>query len=133
VLIPYIAMSVSSATTALLVSDPGSARGYYLFAIVNSIIYSTVLAVIIIGHARENSLPPISTSRRGLATAATLAMCLVVTGNAIYSRGIPGLEAVAYGQNIITFTETHFSVAGAGQGGSQVKITRFKIKWHGIS
>ena len=133
VLMPYIAMSVASAATALLVSDPGSAQGYYLFAIVNSVVYSAVLAAIIIGHARENCLPLIPTCRRGLATAATLAMCLVVTGNAVYSRGIPGLEAVAYGQNVITFTETHFSVAGAGQGGSQVKITRFKIKWHGIS
>lgn len=133
VLAPYIAMSASSAATALLVSDPGSAKGYYLFAIVNSIVYSAVLSVIIIGHARENGLPLISTSRRGLATAVTLAMCLAVTSNAIYSRGMPGLEAVAHGQNIITFTETHFAVAGAGQGGSQVKITRFKIKWHGIS
>ncbi len=130
---PYIAMSVASAATALLVSDPGSAQGYYLFAIVNSVVYSAVLAAIIIGHARENCLSLIPKTRRGLATAATLAMCLVVTGNAVYSRAIPGLEAVAYGQNVITFTETHFSVAGAGQGGSQVKITRFKIKWHGIS
>jgi len=133
VLAPYIAMSLSSAATALLVSDPGSAQGYYFFAIMNSIVYAAVLAVIIVGHAQENGLPLFSTSTRGLATVATLATCLVVTGNAVYARGVPGLEAVAYGQNIITFTETHFAVAGAGQGGSQVKITRFKIKWHGIS
>ena len=126
-------MSLSSAATALLVSDPGSAQGYYFFAIMNSIVYAAVLAVIIVGHAQENGLPLFSTSTRGLATVATLATCLVVTGNAIFARGVPGLEAVAYGQNIITFTETHFAVAGAGQGGSQVKITRFKIKWHGIS
>ncbi|WP_455273828.1 glycosyltransferase family 2 protein [Rhizobium herbae] len=132
VLAPYIVMSVSSSAAALLISDPGSAKGYYLFAIVNSIVYSAVLAVIILGHARENGLSLVSASRRGLAAAATLVTCLAVTSNAIYSRGIHGLEAVAYGQNIITFTETHFAVAGAGQGGSQVKITRFKIKWHGI-
>ena len=72
VLAPYIVMSVSSSAAALLVSDPGSAKGYYLFAIVNSIVYSAVLAVIIIGHARENGLSLVSTSRRGLAAAATL-------------------------------------------------------------
>lgn len=132
VLAPYIVMSVSSSAVALLTVNPGSAKGYYLFAIINSIVYSAVLAVIIIGHARENGLSLVSTSRRGLAAVATLVMCLAVTSNAIYARGTHGLEAVAYGQNVITFTETHFSVAGAGQGGSQVKITRFKIKWHGI-
>ncbi|OBZ92144.1 N-acetylglucosaminyltransferase [Pararhizobium polonicum] len=133
VLVPYMLMSVSSSAAALLASNPGSAQGYYLFAIVNSIIYCTVLAVIVIGHARENALSSVSTSKRGLAAAAALVMCLAVTANAIYSRGNHGLEAVAYGQNVITFTETHFAVAGAGQGGSQVKITRFKIRWHGIS
>ena len=126
-------MSASSSAAALLASNPGSAKGYYIFAIVNSMVYSAVLAVIIVGHARENGLSLASTSRKGLAAAATLLMCLAVTGDAIYSRGIHGLEAVAYGQNVITFTETHFAVAGAGQGGSQVKVTRFKIKWHGIS
>jgi cellulose synthase (UDP-forming) len=131
-LAPYILLSGSSAATALLVENPGSAKGYYLFAIVNATVYAAVLAVIIIGHARENGLSLLTTSRSGFATAATLAMCVSVTSGAVYSRGVPGLEAVAYGQRVVSFTETRFAVAGAGQGGSHVKITHFKLRWHGL-
>jgi cellulose synthase (UDP-forming) len=131
-LAPYLLLSVSSAAVALFVSHPGSAKGYYFFAIINAIVYGVVLAVIIIGHARENGLSLLAMSRSAAMTTATLALSVSVTTGAVYSRAAPGLEAVAHGQNMITFTETRFAVAGAGQGGSQVRTTHFRIKWHGL-
>ncbi|MBL0370970.1 glycosyltransferase [Rhizobium sp. KVB221] len=132
VLAPYIVLSGTSAAAALLVSDPGSAQGYYLFAILNSAVYFAVLAVIIIKHASENGLSYFSRANAGGYAAATMALCLSLTGTAVYARGLSGLEAVAHGQDVVTFTETRFAVAGAGQGGSRVKLTHFKIKWHGL-
>jgi cellulose synthase (UDP-forming) len=130
---PYMLLAAAPAATALLISDAAAAKGYYLFAIMNALVYSTVLAVIVINHARENHLSLIGVSRKGTAAAASMALCLALTAGAAYSRTIPGLEAVAHGQKIITVTETRFAVAGAGQGGSHIKRTRFKIKWHGLS
>jgi cellulose synthase (UDP-forming) len=131
-LVPYFILSGSSAAAALLVNDPGSAKGYYFFAIINAIIYAAVLAVIIIRHALENGLSLLAPSRSAAMTTVTLALTACITTGAVYARALPGLEAVAYGQDMVSFTETRFAVAGAGQGGSHTKITRFSFKWHGL-
>ncbi len=90
------------------------------------------LAVIVIGHAVENGHRLVTLSRPGLATAASLAVSLGAATDAAYLRGLAGVEGVAHGQSIVSFTETRFAVAGAGQGGAHTKLTRFKLTWHGL-
>jgi cellulose synthase (UDP-forming) len=130
---PYLIMSLLPAGAALMVTEAGSARGYYLFAIINSVVYLAVLTVIIINHARENGLFFLQRQAAGKGALAAIAVCVAVASSAAHERGLEGIEAAAHGQKAITFTETRFAVAGAGQGGTDTKITRFKIKWHGIS
>ena len=132
-LLPYVVLSMSSAAAALLTAHPGDARGYYFFAIVNALAYAGVLAVIVIGHAVENGHRLVTLSRPGLATAASLAVSLGAATDAAYLRGLAGVEGVAHGQSIVSFTQTRFAVAGAGQGGAHTKLTRFKLTWHGLN
>jgi cellulose synthase (UDP-forming) len=131
VLAPYLGLSFASAATALLVDDAGSARGYYLFAILNSILYLVVLGIIVVNHARENGMSLLSFGAVGAKAVALVMACTAASGVAAYERGLQGIEAAAYGQGYLTFTETRFAVAGAGQGGARTKITRFRIRLHG--
>lgn len=50
VLAPYFAISLTSGLTALLVGDPGSARGFYVFAVANCLIYLALAALIMLMH-----------------------------------------------------------------------------------
>jgi cellulose synthase (UDP-forming) len=132
VVAPYFILSLASAAAALVVEDAGSARGYYLFAILNSILYLVVLGVIVVNHVRENALWRLSLGSVGARAAAILMVCAAGSVVAAYERGLQGLEATAYGQRYVTFTETRYAVAGAGQGSGGAKLTRFRIKLHSI-
>ena len=68
VLAPYAFLSLTSTLAVLAVSDAGDTRGFYLFAIFNAVLYSILLVVILIQHARENAVkkrPGISSVRHG--------------------------------------------------------------------
>jgi len=56
VLMPYAIMLVGAAVPALLVSDPGAAGGFYIFSIVNAVVYGGLLLLILVRHARENGM-----------------------------------------------------------------------------
>jgi cellulose synthase/poly-beta-1,6-N-acetylglucosamine synthase-like glycosyltransferase len=57
VVCPYILLSLMSGIPALTISNAGAASGFYLFAILNVVIYTLLSAVIVIQHIRENGLP----------------------------------------------------------------------------
>ena len=52
--LPYIIIMLVEAGTAILVSDPQKAGGYYYFCITYSLTYMVVLAAIIVLHVKEN-------------------------------------------------------------------------------
>jgi hypothetical protein len=52
--LPYVIIMLVEAGTAILISNPEKAGGYYYFCIVYSITYVVVLAVIIFLHVKEN-------------------------------------------------------------------------------
>ncbi len=133
VLLPYLILSLSSAAVVLWVAQPGTATGYYFFAMMNAIVYALVLAVIIIGHAIENGRRLFAFSRPAMATVATLMLSFGAATNAVYQRGMPALEAISYSQGVVSFTETRFAVAGAGRGGAHLKLTHFKLTWRGFN
>lgn len=56
VIAPYVVLALVAGLPPLLVQDAGSASGFYIFSIVNAVIYTTLLGVIVIRHARENGL-----------------------------------------------------------------------------
>ena len=53
-LLPYPALALACSVAAIIMSDPGSARGYYWFCLSNALIYSVVTAAVVMLHVREN-------------------------------------------------------------------------------
>ena len=128
VLAPYALLSLTSTLAVLAVSDAGETRGFYLFAIFNAVLYSILLLVILIQHARENAVK----RRPGIyrpAMAASLLALVVLPGIATAERGKDGLEALSWGAGNVRLFKNRYSIAGAGMGGPGLHTTTFDPKW----
>jgi cellulose synthase (UDP-forming) len=128
VLAPYGVLSIASALPVLLVHDAGESRGFYIFAIVNSVLYALLFLVIVVQHARENV---VRVSRRGYrpAMAAGLLSLFLLPGVATAERGMDGLESLAWGAGRFSLFEEQYSVSGAGVGGPNLRKITFKPRW----
>ena len=129
VLMPYVFLSVTSALAVLLLGQVGTANGFYVFAIANAAIYATLLLVIVIKHIRENGIVARGRSTPAFvhAMAAVLLLLPVSAGAAI--RGPYGVEAIAWGAGPISLTQSTYEIAGAAQGGTGVRVVRWRLRW----
>ncbi|WP_163268958.1 glycosyltransferase family 2 protein [Chelativorans alearense] len=128
VLMPYAFLTVASALPVLFIENAGDTRGFYIFAIVNALIYALIFLVIVVRHACENTVRVKSRAYRP-AMAATLAALLVLPGLATAGRGKDGLEALAWGAGSLRLFQDQYSVAGAGLGGPGVRKSVFRPSW----
>ena len=117
VLAPYIALSAASALPALLVEDPGSASGFYIFTMVNAIIYAIVLATIVTKHERENAVKRAGRLRMP-ATALLVIGLFALPAAAASLRGAEGLEALLHGVERIEVSRLLPSDAAPDSGGT---------------
>lgn len=130
VVAPYAIISLASGLATIGLHDVQMATGYYLLTGLNALIYGAVFAVIVVVHRREHNI-----ARRGakwfarLAVASTLAL-VPVLGTA--AHGLEILDAISWRSNV-QFTETKFSVTGAGMGKSTRQQFSFHIRWPGAS
>lgn len=132
VVAPYIALAGLCVVAMALASDVAAAQGFYIFAAMNLSIYLSLAALIVVRHAIENGLPLLPQSH-GLRLATAMGLALWVAGGMqLGSHGLSSLEALSHGQPFISFTESHFAVAGAGLGGGKTRITKFRLKWNGF-
>ncbi len=131
VLAPYAGLSLLSAFTALAVNKVSVANGYYIFALLNALLYALIFAVILFAHWRENHRPRRATRwAAGLFAAAALTTFPVAAAS---QHGLEGLEAIAWNAGYFTLTEARFSVAGANMGDSGLRRLTFNFKWIGPS
>ncbi|TIM42917.1 MAG: glycosyltransferase [Mesorhizobium sp.] len=128
ILAPYGVLSIASALPVLLVDDAGETRGFYIFAIVNAILYASLLLVIVVQHARENAVR-VSTRLYRPAMGAGLLSVFLLPAIATAERGAEGLESLAWGAGRVSLFETKFAAAGAGLGGSGLRRIAFKPRW----
>jgi cellulose synthase (UDP-forming) len=91
VLLPYVALVLLSALPVIVLGHVEVARGFYLFAILNASIYTTVLAVVIFHGRRENGQPP------GLLSQILLVLAVSVTLLGIYLRTREGIPVILAG------------------------------------
>lgn len=129
VLAPYVFLAVASALPVILVDNAKYASGFYIFALINALIYAAIFLVILIKHQRENE---VRRYKNYYKPAAAMALCaiLVPTIWGAAQNGLRGVDAIAYGLPYITLTERTFPVAGAGNGGNGVWTVRFKPHWN---
>lgn len=128
VLAPYGCLSLASVLPVLLIGDAGQTRGFYIFAIVNSVIYALLLLIIVFQHGRENRVR----RSRGLyrpALATSVLLLFLMPSIATVERGKDGLESLAWGTGGVSLFTVKYSVAGAGIGGAEITKTTFNPRW----
>ncbi|MBX5137032.1 glycosyltransferase [Rhizobium lentis] len=130
VVAPYIALAGLCAAAMVFAGEAAAAQGFYLFAAMNLALYLSLTVLIVVRHAFENGLPLLPQSRGlWLATATGLAIC-VTGGMQAGSHGLRSLEALSHGQTLISFSQSQFAVAGAGQG--KTRTVKFRLRWNGF-
>lgn len=128
-LAPYAFLSLASSLPAFFITDAGTAAGFYLFSIVNAVIYALLLAKIFIQHTRENNLPIMPRTINSSLQALILCCALILPGAASYRNGPEGLRAFNVGINAFTLTKSTHRISGAGQGSVRRPIVRFQPRW----
>jgi cellulose synthase (UDP-forming) len=128
VLAPYAILSVVSALPVALVDNPGEARGFYIFALINAAIYASLLAFIVVQHARENLSQTRSRSYRAALSASLVAM-FALLGFGGVSHGMSGVESLAWGGGRVSLFSETYSIAGAGLGKAAIRKVRFHPQW----
>ena len=128
VLAPYAFLSLASIFPVLLISHAGESRGFYVFAIINSVLYALLLLVIVVQHSRENRVRRTRGFSR-TAMAASLLVLFLLPGIATSERGKDGLESLAWGAGRLSLFDARYSVAGAGLGTTQISRTTFHPRW----
>lgn len=115
VLLPYFILALISLAPVLFANDVSDAAGFYIFALINAVIYTSLFAVIVVNHLRENP----SVGRVTVQTAAQFG-CVAFLGGAIsigtVARGEDAIIALATTRGDVQFLLSGYVVAGAGQG-----------------
>lgn len=129
VLAPYGVLVVASILPVFLIPNASEeTRGFYIFAILNAMVYSALLLVIVVQHARENTVRPRTRIYRP-ALATSLIALMLLPGVATIERGRAGIEALSWGTQSVILFDSRFSVAGAGVGGRNIHKTIFNPRW----
>jgi len=128
VLTPYAILSVVSALPVLLIANPGEARGFYVFALINAVLYAVLLLIILVQHARENVVRVTSRTYRP-AIAATFASLVVLASLGTARNGMEGVESLAWGAGRLSLFSETYSIAGAALGEAGIRNVRFEPRW----
>ena len=128
VLAPYAFLSIASALPVTMVENAEFASGFYVFALMNALIYGTIYLLALVRHQREKEVGQFAPSYKLGAVFASLVMSVAVASG-LELRGLRGLDAVAYGIPFMELTDRTFPVSGAGQGGAGVWTVTFNPHW----
>lgn len=127
---PYVALSVASSASALLIGSPGEAAGFYLFCILQGLFYAILAASAWFMHARENGIELMrfdAVPARAL-SAAVVVLVLAPLG-ALAVRYDRAIEGVLWGTERYNLTEVRHAISGAGSDGRAVRTIRLRLPW----
>lgn len=132
VIAPHIALALASGLTGWLVTEPGTAAGFYIFVLMNAAVFGGLVLLVLWRHARENRLSLFPSGMSGIAAFLSVAAIAATVAGGIQVNGAKGLEAINRGITVFTTTQTLFPVAGAGGGQPGKPMIRFRPQWHGL-
>ncbi len=130
ILTPYLLLSAGSSLAVLLLSHVGAARGFYLFALMNAVVYAALLLLILVAHIGENRIALRRRSLPAFAHVALALLLLVPAALGIGLRGPDGVEALTWGNGWFSLTHAENMVSGAGMGSGN-RVVRFQFQWLG--
>jgi len=132
ILAPYAVLSLASIIPVLSVTAAGESSGFYIFATMNATIYTSLLVVITIQHARENT---VNMNRRFYrpALASGLLVLTAMPFVGIMEHGRTGAQSLIWDTDGYVLFEDRFSVAGAGIGGRGLHRMVLSPHWQASS
>ena len=130
VIFPYCLIALISSWTAFAVTDPGSAAGFYIFALFNGAAYTVLVVLVVWRHAYENALGFLPRGPAGIVLAACIIAMLTGTYAGAQRNGAQGLHAISIGITAFTLTEIRFSPSGAGR--ETEPSIHFNPRWRGF-
>ncbi|MBW8298649.1 MAG: glycosyltransferase [Hydrogenophaga sp.] len=130
VIAPYLFLSLVAAATAWLVREPGSAAGFYMFNIINAVLYGGLAVLILTKHSLENGLGFVPRTAHGVVTAALLVAAGGAVGLAIHDNGLKGLAAWNEGITAFSLTRRIYSYSGASRSMQGEPELRFDPRWN---
>lgn len=129
VLSPYLMLAVLSLLPVIFVENAGESAGFYIFALINATLYTSVFVIIIVNHHRENrvglSLWP---ARFAAQSACVLGLAAMITFG-VFDRGNAALIALASTKGDVHLTRVQSIVAGAGQGAPGTVRVTYNASW----
>jgi cellulose synthase (UDP-forming) len=128
VLWPYAFLSIVSAVPVLAVENAKYASGFYVFALVNALIYGVIYTLAIVKHQREKKVALYPRAYQLATAAGIMSMSFAIFAGG-QLRGLRGIDAVSFGLPLVELTQRTYPVSGAGQGGSGVWKVSFSPHW----
>ena len=129
VIAPYFILAAASAAPILLAPELEQARGFYILAGINAAIYTTIFAVMILKHIRENKI----SLRRNMLLAgmqfAAISLLAVLVVSSIALRGVESLHVLSMGLEPLNLTRSLHAVSGANQPVDAPERIQFEIWW----
>lgn len=129
VLAPYLALAVVSLLPVLLVENARDSAGFYIFALINAALYTSVFCIIVVNHHRENHIDPaLPRARFAMQSGCVLGLAALISFG-LYDRGNAALIALASTKGEIQLTHAQSVVAGAGQGAPGTVHYAYNTNW----
>lgn len=128
VLAPYAVISITSAVSVILVENARYASGFYIFALMNAVIYGLIYVLAVFKHQQEKNVNSYSFAYWATGSVSVIAVTTAVASG-LELRGLRGLDALTFGLPYIELTDRTFPVSGAGQGGAGVWTVSFNPHW----
>jgi len=89
--------------------------------------------VTVLKHMTENGITLAKRSVPAFAHALLAVLLLIPISAGAMMRGPYGLDALARGAGPLSLTRVDYQVAGAAQGGTDVRVVSFDVKWQSDS
>ncbi|WP_425439468.1 glycosyltransferase family 2 protein [Pseudothioclava arenosa] len=112
----YAGLALGALLPVLTVGGVLQARGFYLLSLVNTALYFTLFAVMVVKHRRENRIDWRSQRKNVITEFAILTLIMALTGAALTIRGKESLHALAVGLEPLQVSHVEYGVSGAGMG-----------------
>lgn len=129
VLLPYFTLALVALMPVLLANNVTQAGGFYIFALVNAAIYTSLFAIIVANHLRENPSHHQQWPLHAIAQFGCVAVLGVAIGFGTVAQGREAIIALSTTQGELQFLRSGYVVAGAGQGKLGTVHVTYNSQW----
>lgn len=126
----YMALAIGALAPILLVDDVGPARGFYLLSAVNAVIYSIIVASIVLRHLHDSAPDLRQRWQPALFQAVSVAMLGILLVSAVVTRGAQSAFALSDGLSPIRLATVEYTASGAGMDESKRVRYKFDPGWN---